>query len=131
MVANRTLRATLRRLRDTSGQKLLDVTNNTVEGVQVAYAMAGLWPSGAGAAQLILGDFTQAILGVRQDVEIQVFTEGVITDAGGLVLYNLMQQDMIALRATARFAFATPNPINRAQSTAADRYPFAVLRTTP
>jgi hypothetical protein len=34
---------------------------------------------------------------------------------------------MVALRAVMRLGFALPNPINRIQSVAANRAPFAVL----
>jgi HK97 family phage major capsid protein len=128
MVANRTFRATLRGLRDSTGQKLLDVTTNTVEGITVNYTMSGLWPTGTGAVLTFVGDFTQGVIGIRQDVELQVFSEGVIQDNTGTILYNLLQMDMLAVRVTARFAFATPNPINRAQGTAASRYAWGVLR---
>jgi len=34
---------------------------------------------------------------------------------------------MVALRAVMRLGWQVPNPINRLQTTEADRYPFAVL----
>jgi len=48
-------------------------------------------------------------------------------DGAGNIIYNLAQQDMVALRAVMRLGFALPNPINRMNPTAATRYPFAVL----
>jgi HK97 family phage major capsid protein len=132
IVAKRTMRGLLRGVRDTTGQRLLDVSNNEIEGVQIAYVMDGLWPTGATPpglyAELIAGDFTQGILGVRQDVTYKLITEGVITDAGGLIIFNLPQQDMVALRIKARFAFQIANPINY-QEAGANRYPWAVLRS--
>jgi HK97 family phage major capsid protein len=122
-------RGRLRKLRDTTGQKLLDVSQNTYEGVPVRYGLEGLWPTGLSAAELILGDFRRGIIGVRQDITYDVFREGVINDAGGLIVYNLMQQDMTALRVTARYAFQVSNPINYSQPTEAQRYPFGVLRS--
>ena len=53
--------------------------------------------------------------------------QAVIQDAAGNTIYNLAQQDMIALRAVMRLGFALPNPINRLQPTEASRAPFAVL----
>jgi len=54
-------------------------------------------------------------------------TEAVLQDAAGNIVYNLAQQDMVALRAVMRLGFALPNPINRMQPTAASRFPFATL----
>ena len=76
----------------------------------------------------VWGDFNQGIVGVRQDIKFEIFREGVITDAGGLIVYNLIQQDMAALRAVARFAWQVPNPTSRLQPTPANRYPFGVLK---
>jgi hypothetical protein len=42
-------------------------------------------------------------------------------------VYNLAQQDMVALRAVMRIGWQVPNPINRVEETEANRYPFALL----
>ena len=39
-----------------------------------------------------------------------MLTEGVIQDGTGAIQYNLPQQDMVALRVVARYAFAVGNP---------------------
>jgi HK97 family phage major capsid protein len=76
----------------------------------------------------IWGDFNQGIVGIRKDITFEIFREGVITDNTGAVQYNLIMQDMAAMRATARFAFQVPNPITRLQQTEANRYPFGTLQ---
>jgi hypothetical protein len=58
----------------------------------------------------------------------EMFDTGVLQDNLGNIVFNLLQQDMVALRAVARFAFAVPNPINRMQQTGASRYPFGVIQ---
>lgn len=78
-------------------------------------------------ATLIAGDWTKAIVGIRQDVRYEVFREGVISDADGKIILNLMQQDSVALRVTARFGFVVANPENRVNQSATDRYPFSVI----
>ncbi len=130
-VANRTFRARLRGARSTDGNRLMDINGSVdnVEGLPVAYAMRGLWPTGLSAAELFAGDWTQTILGIRQDISVQMFREGVIQDNTGAIQFNLMQQDMSAMRITFRVAFQVANPINYDQATEASRYPVAVLRS--
>jgi HK97 family phage major capsid protein len=130
-VARRNVRARLRGARDTTGQKLLDIgdaRNPTIEGAPVVFSMGGLWPTGSGAAEMFAGDYSQVMLAVRQDITYKVLDQAVITDNTGAVIYNLPQQDMVALRVVARFAWQIANPINYEQLTEASRYPFGVLR---
>jgi HK97 family phage major capsid protein len=127
-VTRTTYKARLRSARDTTGQKLLDVSNSTVEGSPLIYAMPGLWPTGAGSVEMFAGDWTQGILAVRQDITYKILDQAVIQDNVGVIQYNLAQQDMVALRVVARYAWQVPNPINYEQQTEASRYPFAVLR---
>ena len=54
-------------------------------------------------------------------------TEAVIQDGSGNIVYNLAQQDVVALRAVMRVGFALPNPVNRVQPSASERCAFAVL----
>lgn len=78
-------------------------------------------------AQLIAGDWSYSIVGMRQDISFKVFTEGVISDGAGNVVLNLMQQDAVALRAVMRMGWATARPITRINGST--RYPFAVLQS--
>lgn len=130
-VTTRAYRARFRRARDTSGQPLTDVTpeGTTLYGEPVRYAMRGLWPTGVNAAELIAGDFTQGIIGIRQDVTYTIATEGVIQDDTGAIIYNLFQQDMSAMRVVMRLAFQVANPMTLDQPTESARYPFGVLRS--
>jgi HK97 family phage major capsid protein len=76
---------------------------------------------------LISGDYQQAMYSIRQDVTYKVLDQAVIQDGAGAIIYNLAQQDMVALRVTMRLGWQLPNPVNRVQAVAANRYPFAVL----
>lgn len=82
-------------------------------------------------AQLIAGDFSKAIIGVRQDISFKLFTEGVISDQSGNVVLNLMQQDAVAMRMVMRLAYATVNPVTIMQpgKGITQRWPFAVVGT--
>jgi len=81
----------------------------------------------ATAALLVCGQAKEAVFSIRQDITYKVLTEAVIQDNAGDIVYNLAQQDMVALRAVMRVAWQVPNPINRVQETEANRYPFGVL----
>lgn len=127
-VTRTTYKARLRGARATDGQKLMDLGNNTIEGSPVRYVMPGLWPTGSGSAELFAGDWTQQILGVRQDFTYKMLSEAALFDNTGTLIYNLPQQDMVAMRIVFRVAWQTANPINYEQGTEASRYPVAVLR---
>jgi HK97 family phage major capsid protein len=130
MLASRAFRGQLRRARDTTGQRLLDITADRVEGSPIMFPMPGMWPAtGSEDAELIVGDFSQGIVGRRQDITYRILSEAVIQNADGTIAFNLAQQDMVALRAVARYAWQVPNPINRENPNAGTRYPFGVLRS--
>jgi HK97 family phage major capsid protein len=123
-IAPRTFRAILRGARDTLGQKLLDVSQNEIEGQPLRYVASGLWDN----ADLFAGDFTKGVLGVRRDISYKMLTEAVIQDpATGDIVYNLAQQDMVALRVTFRCAWQVANPVTRSNPDEATRFPFALL----
>lgn len=89
-------------------------------GVPVSYR--GFQPANTLA---IAGDWSKAVVGVRQDIRFEMFSEGVVSDAAGVVIFNLMQQDLRAIRATFRVAFGVAIPAG-----VAGRYPFAILNST-
>lgn len=129
VVIPRTMRGVFRKLRNTNGDNLADLATSSYDGVPFQISMDGMWPSGLSATQLIAGDFTKGIIGVRKDMTYEIFREGVISDNTGAIVFNLMQQDMVAMRVTFRVAFQTVNPVAYANLDAATRYPFAVLRS--
>ncbi len=129
LIANTTLRAMLRGDRDTTGVRRLEVSPNDIYGVPVTYPMAGQWPSGTSEAEMIALQRENFVIGVRQDMTYKIITEGVITDNTGAIIYNLPQQDMVALRVVFRVGWQVSNPINYQQVTEGSRYPAAVLRT--
>ena len=131
-VTDRRFRGRLRGARATDGQKLLDVSTQTLEGEDIVYAMRGLWPTAAGSPELFAGDWDQFVLGVRRDITFEMFREGVIQDNTGAIIYNLMQQDMTALRVTFRMAWQVANPTTREAPDVdgvapVGRYPVAYL----
>ena len=45
----------------------------------------------------------------------------------GTIAYNLMQNDMVALRAVMRLGWEIPNPVNGLEKDKAKRFPFAAI----
>jgi HK97 family phage major capsid protein len=101
----------------------------TLYGYPIRMIENGSWD--ATKAQLLAGDWTKAIIGVRQDITFKMFTEGVISNDSGVVLLNLMQQDAVAMRLVMRLAYATVNPttIMQRNKTITQRFPFGVVTT--
>jgi HK97 family phage major capsid protein len=127
IAAKRSLRGMLRRARDANGQRLADLTAGTVEGLPVAYVGGGVFDA---TTLAVTGDFTMAVLGLRSDMQFKILDQAVITDAAGAVIYNLPQQDMLAMRVTFRAAYATANPITRRDDAATGAFPFAAVTQT-
>lgn len=78
-------------------------------------------------AKMIAGAWNQAVYSMRQDVTVKILDQGVIQDpATKEIIYNLAQQDMVALRVVMRMGWALPNPVTRLNS---DRtaVPFAYI----
>ena len=129
-IAAMTMKARLRGLRDTSGQPIFvrsmqDRTRYELDGEPMEFPANGAFD--VTQALMFSGDFRQAVYAMRQEITYKVLTEAVIQDNTGAIVYNLAQQDMVALRAVMRLAWQVPNPVTRLQPTAAQRYPFAVL----
>jgi len=128
-IAHTTMKRKLRNVRDTNG---MPIFTRSMQGANT-YELDGapcLFPTnGAISATyyLISGQWNQLLWAVRQDITYKILTEAVLQDAAGNIVYNLAQQDMVALRAVMRLGFALPNPINRMQPTANVRFPFATL----
>lgn len=127
VIASRTYRGLLRQVRATDGNQLDEVTQGSAFGVTITYPMRGLWPVAA-TAEAVVGDFTQGLMAVRQDITYKLLDQAVIQNTDGSIAYNLPQQDMVALRVMMRVAFQVANPINHDNPNATTRYPWAVIR---
>lgn len=116
------LKGKFRMMTDTTGQPL-----NTTEigSVKREFMDNGVWDKTA--STLIAGDFSQAVYAIRQDVTYKILDQAVIQDTDGSILYNLAQDDMVALRVVMRLGWEIPNPVNALNETNA-RFPFASLK---
>ena len=93
----------------------------------ITYVANGVLPAGPPATLAVVGDFGLAVLGVRQDMTYELLDQAVITDDTGKVIFNLAQQDMLALRVVFRAAFATAAPVTRPVSGLGDAVPVRRL----
>jgi HK97 family phage major capsid protein len=130
-VAAMSMRAKLRGLRDADGQPIFKATMQ--EGTR--YQLDGepmIFPQNgsidASKSLLIAGDWRQLVYAIRQDITYKILTEAVIQDpTTGEIVYNLAQQDMVALRCVMRLAWQIPNPINQLDRDEETRFMFSVL----
>lgn len=127
-----TMRSKLRSLKDANGNPIFKSdmqsgTTYTLDGSPMTFPRNGAFDRSQ--ALMISGDFSQLVYSIRQDITFKLFTEGVIQDPNDKsIMYNLMQNDMVALRAVMRLGWEIPNPINQLQSDKTKRCPFAVLK---
>ncbi|MDN5725165.1 MAG: phage major capsid protein [Propionibacteriales bacterium] len=85
--------------------------NSTLFGYTLDEVRNGAWNRAAATGLAI--DWSKFVVGIRQDVTFDLFREGVISDASGKVLLNLMQQDSKALRVVFRVGFQAAIPVTR------------------
>lgn len=132
-LAAMTMRAKLRGIRAEDGSLIFKSdmqgsTNYALDGAPMYFPQNGAYDNTI--AQLIVGDFKQAVYSIRQDVTVKILDQGVIQDPTTKeIVYNLAQQDMVALRIVFRMGWALPNPATRMDE---DRVgcPFAYLEPT-
>lgn len=130
VIASTNMKAKLRGLRDDSGrpifsQSMQSATQYALDGAPMQFPDNGSFNKNI--AQMVAGDFSKAVYAIRQDITTKILTEGVIQDPSTReIVYNLAQQDMVALRVVFRMGWALPNPATRIDE---DRVgcPFAYL----
>jgi len=92
---------------------------NPVGGEMFPLVLAGVpirvnplwWPAFAtNVTDAIVADWNLVLAGIRKDITLEPFREGVITDATGKVIQNLMQEDKSAVRATFRAGYYLATP---------------------
>lgn len=117
------LKGKFRMMTDKNGQPL---NATEIGSLNRTYLDNGAWNKTL--STLIAGDFNQAVYSIRQDVTYKVLDQAVIQDpSNGEILYNLAQDDMVALRVVMRLGWEIPNPVNALDETET-RFPFASLK---
>jgi HK97 family phage major capsid protein len=128
LVADITAKGKFRSARNTQGDRIdrdrVSADLKTFDGDPITYTMKGLWP---GTVRMLAGDWSQFVFAVRKDFTYKILDQAVLTDNEGNIIYNLPQQDMVAMRLVMRVAWQVANPINRQQQVEANRYPASRL----
>lgn len=107
------MRAKLRGLRTQDGTPIFQssmqgATQYALDGAPMYFPQNGCFDDSI--AQLIVGDFSKAVFSIRQDITVKILDQGIIQDPSTKeIVYNLAQQDMIALRVVFRMGWALPN----------------------
>ena len=130
VVSSLAMKAKLRSIRTDDGLPIFSTsmqgaTQYSLDGNPMYFPTNGAFDNSV--AQLIVGDFSQAVYSIRQDITVKILDQGIIQDPTTKeIVYNLAQQDMVALRVVFRMGWALPNPATRLDS---DRTgcPFAYL----
>jgi HK97 family phage major capsid protein len=108
------MRAALRGLRDSTGSPIFKsdmqgATPYSLDGSAMYFPMNGAFD--ADKALMFVGDWNELVYSIRQDITFKIFDQGVVQNpSDGSILYNLMQNDMVALRAVMRLGWEIPNP---------------------
>lgn len=115
------MRGQLRGMVDKNGQPLFKsdmqgTASYALDGIPMSFPMNGAFDPTK--VLMIVGDFSNLVYSIRQDITFKIFTEGIVQDpATKDIAYNLMQQDMVALRMVMRLGWEIPNPINAYNAT--------------
>lgn len=110
-------KAALRGLKDSNNHPIFSTsmqgsTTYALDGAPMFFPENGAFDTSV--AQMIAGAWGQAVYAMRQDVTVKLLDQAVIQDpTTGEILYNLAQQNMIALMVTMRLGWALPNPATR------------------
>lgn len=99
----------IRRGRATDGQRYLDLSTESYEGIPFVFGSNRLFPAGSGACAALVIDRTQYVLGIRRDLELTIIDQGAIWGPNGENLYNTTSQDGVILRVIMRAGWQRAN----------------------
>jgi len=122
-LAHTSMKGKIRNCRDANGLPIF--ANNQLDGTPIFFPTDGTVVSAS--SLMFAAQWDQLVYAMRQDITYKILDQAVIQDSTGKIIYNLAQQDMVALRAVMRLGFALPNPLNRMNSNSTTRCPVAVL----
>lgn len=117
ILASLKTRAAMRSIKDDADRPLFttsmqNTTQYALDGTPMYFPQNGAFD--ASVAQMIAGDFSQAVYSIRKDITVKILDQATIIDPNTKeIVYSLAQQDMIALRVVFRMGWALPNYATR------------------
>lgn len=105
VVAPNSIKGTLRTLRDSNGNMIVvpgGVTGTQIYSTPIHIPTSRAWD--ATKANIIIGDFTRAIIGTRTSITYEILDQATV---GGI---NLAERDLLAVKCTMRFGFNVVDP---------------------
>lgn len=124
------MRAKLRGLKDLNGNPIFKTdmqgaTPYALDGSPMYFPRNGAFDTAK--ALMFAGDWSELVYSIRQDITFKIFDQGVVQDpSDNSIVYNLMQNDMVALRAVMRLGWEIPNPKTAYNDTLSKYCPFSV-----
>lgn len=105
IVAPTSVKGTLRNLRDSNGNAIAvtgGITGTSIYNTPIHIPVTSVWDKSK--ADILLGDFTRAMIGTRSDITYEVLDQATV---GGI---NLAERDLLAVKCTMRFGFNVIDP---------------------
>lgn len=126
IISNYAAKSLFRNMVDSTGQPL---ANTEIGGLKRLFVSNGAWDGTLGKA--LVGDMKQVYYAIRQEVTVDVLTEGTIVNPNDPnETYNLGQQRMIAIMLTMRMGWEIPNPVSSYNVDNATSFPFALIQAS-
>ena len=100
VITHNGMKKTFRDLRDSNGNAIVvpgGVTSSQIYNTPIYIPTSKAWSKEK--AEIILGDFTKAVIGTRDNIEYEILKEATVGEL------NLAEQDLIAVKCTLRFGF--------------------------
>lgn len=100
IITHNGMKKTFRDLRDKNGNAIIvpgNITSSQIYNTPIYIPTSKAWNKEK--AEVILGDFTRAVIGTRDNIEYEVLKEATVGNV------NLAEQDLIAVKCTMRFGF--------------------------
>lgn len=125
-IARLVVKSRLRGLRATTKELIFESSMqngdpvNSIHGEPLIFSQNGAWDPTE--ADVIVGDWSNIFVGLRQDFEWSMLTEATV---GGV---NLAETDQVGLKVTFRAGWQIGNPPTRENPDDTTRYPFAIVR---
>ena len=104
IVTHNGMKKTFRDLRDSNGNAVVvpgGISGSQIYQTPIFVPQAKAWDKTK--AECILGDFTKAVIGTREDIQYEVLREATVGEI------NLAEHDLIAIKCTMRFGFEVIN----------------------